>query len=68
MEMSFWAMGGHAAFVWPSYVIGVGLLVGLAVLSWRGYTAARADVARLEAESPRRRRGAHAAPGAGTGT
>jgi heme exporter protein D len=56
-EGSFWAMGGHAAFVWPSYVIGVGLLVALAVLSWRGYVAARADVAKLEAESPRRRRG-----------
>lgn len=62
-EASFWAMGGHAAFVWPSYAIGVGLLVGLAILSWRGYRAAQAEVARLEAESPRRRRG----HGAGTG-
>lgn len=60
-EGSFWAMGGHGAFVWPSYAIGVGLLVALAVLSWRGYVAARAEVAKLEAESPRRRR----APGTG---
>jgi heme exporter protein D len=57
MDASFWAMGGHAAFVWPSYAIGVGLLVALAVASWRGYVAARAAVARLEAEGARRRRG-----------
>jgi heme exporter protein D len=57
MDASFWAMGGHAAFVWPSYAIGVGLLVALAAASWRGYVAAREAVARLEAEGLRRRRG-----------
>jgi heme exporter protein D len=57
MDASFWAMGGHAAFVWPSYAIGIGLLVALAVASWRAYAAARREVARIEAESPRRRRG-----------
>ncbi len=62
MEASFWAMGGHAAFVWPSYAIGVGLLIALAVLSWRGYAAARAEVEKLEAERPRRRRGPGAEP------
>jgi heme exporter protein D len=56
IDPAFWAMGGHAAFVWPAYAIGVGLLVGLAVASWRGYVAARAAVAKLEAEGPRRRR------------
>jgi heme exporter protein D len=57
MDASFWAMGGHAVFVWPSYAIGVGLLVVLAVVSWRDWRAAQAEVARLEAETPRRRRG-----------
>lgn len=57
IDAGFWAMGGHAAYVWPSYAIGIGLLVALAVASWRGYVAARDEVARLEAESPRRRRG-----------
>jgi heme exporter protein D len=57
MDGSFWAMGGHAAFVWPSYAIGIGLLVAFAIASWRGYAAAKAEVARLEAEGPRRRRG-----------
>lgn len=57
MDAAFWAMGGHAAFVWPSYAVGVGLILALAIVSWRGYAAAREAVARLEADSPRRRRG-----------
>lgn len=55
MDSAFWEMGGHAAFVWPSYAIGIGLIVALAVASWRGYVAARDAVARLEATAPRRR-------------
>ncbi len=53
----FLAMGGHAAFVWPSYAIAVGALVVLAAVSLRQWRAAKAEVARLEALGPRRRGG-----------
>ncbi len=53
----FLAMGGHAAFVWPSYAVAVGALVALAAVSLRQWRAAKAEVARLEALGPRRRGG-----------
>jgi heme exporter protein D len=53
----FLAMGGYAAFVWPSYAVAVGALVVLAFVSLRQWRAAKAEVARLEALSPRRRGG-----------
>jgi heme exporter protein D len=53
----FLAMGGHAAFVWPSYAVAVGALVVLAVVSLRQWRAAKAEVARLEALGARRRGG-----------
>ncbi|KAF0118868.1 MAG: hypothetical protein FD149_411 [Rhodospirillaceae bacterium] len=32
----FWAMGGHGAFVWPAYGVGLGVLAVLAGVSvWR---------------------------------
>ncbi|MFQ3622382.1 MAG: heme exporter protein CcmD [Acetobacteraceae bacterium] len=51
----FLAMGGHAAFVWPSYAIGVGALALLAAVSVRQWRAAKAAVERLEASGLRRR-------------
>ena len=33
--MSFFAMGGYAAFVWPAYIISIGALVILGLTSWR---------------------------------
>jgi len=27
MNVSFWAMGGYARFVWPCYALGFGVLV-----------------------------------------
>lgn len=56
----FLAMGGHAAFVWPSYAVAVGALVVLAAISFRQWRAAKAEVARLEALGPRRRGGGSA--------
>jgi heme exporter protein D len=53
----FLAMGGYAAFVWPSYAVAVGALVALAGVSFRQWRAAKAEVARLEALGPRRRGG-----------
>ncbi|MCC7426381.1 MAG: heme exporter protein CcmD [Alphaproteobacteria bacterium] len=59
--LSSWiAMGGHAPFVWGSYGVSALILGALAIVSWRGHRAARALVARLEAEGARRR----PAPGA----
>jgi heme exporter protein D len=52
----FLAMGGYAAFVWPSYAVALGALVVLAAVSFRQWRAAKAEVARLEALAPRRRR------------
>lgn len=52
----FLAMGGYAAFVWPAYAVAVGALAVLAFVSLRQWRAAKAEVARLEAQGPRRRR------------
>ena len=52
----FLAMGGYAAFVWPAYGLAVGTLVALAIVSVRQWRAAKDEVARLEAQGPRRRR------------
>lgn len=57
----FLAMGGYAAFVWPAYGAAVGALVALALVSLRQWRAAKAEVARLEAQGARRRRDGGAA-------
>ncbi len=51
----FLAMGGYAAFVWPSYAIGVGGIALLALVSFRQWRAAKAELARLEAAGLSRR-------------
>ena len=33
--MSFFAMGGYAAYVWPAYAISAVALIALGVTSWR---------------------------------
>ena len=33
--MSFFAMGGYAAYVWPAYGISAVALIALGVMSWR---------------------------------
>lgn len=33
--MSFFEMGGYAAYVWPAYIISAVALIALAVASWR---------------------------------
>lgn len=52
----FLAMGGYAAFVWPAYGLAVGALMALAIVSVRQWRVAKDEVARLEAQGPRRRR------------
>jgi heme exporter protein D len=42
----FFAMSGYAAFVWPAYLISVGALVTLGIVSWR-------DMRRCERQAER---------------
>jgi heme exporter protein D len=49
--MHFLAMGGYAAYVWPAYgasFVGIGTAI---VITWRGYTRAKAALARIEREN-----------------
>lgn len=54
---SFFAMGGHAGFVWPAYGIVVLILGGLVASSIRTLRARETEVNAIEAVRPRRRRG-----------
>ncbi len=53
----FFAMGGYAAFVWPSYGIAFGVMAGLLVWAWTSARNGEAEVERLRAAGidPRRR-------------
>ena len=55
---TFLDMGGYAGFVWPSYAAVIGVLAALLWLSMRGLKAAESELARLEEDSLRARRGA----------
>lgn len=46
----FFAMGGYAAFVWPSYGLALATLAALAAVSWRARTRARAELAAEEGD------------------
>jgi len=53
---TYLAMGGYARFVWPGYILGLVLLVGLLLLSLRGARAREAELARLQSARPARTR------------
>jgi len=55
--LDFLDMGGYAAFVWPALVLTALTMALLAALSLRRLRQHDADLARLEGERPRRRRG-----------
>jgi heme exporter protein D len=44
----FFAMGGYAAYVWPSYGVSFVGLAAAIVLTWRGYTNAKRMLDRAE--------------------
>ena len=52
----YWAMGGYAAFIWPSYGLAVALLTALFLLSARRLQAAeralKADMADRDGNLP----------------
>jgi heme exporter protein D len=52
----FLAMGGYAAFVWPSYALAALVLLGLLIASLKGLRDAEATVKALESARPARRR------------
>lgn len=49
----FLAMGGHAAFIWPAFAIALIALLGLALLSRWGLSAAERDHAAARREAGR---------------
>lgn len=44
----FFAMGGYGAFVWPSYVVALAILLGLTAWSLRAHARVRAELKALE--------------------
>ena len=51
----FILMGGYGGFVWSAYGAAALILIGLLVMSRKDLRARQAEVAMLEAASPRRR-------------
>jgi heme exporter protein CcmD len=46
--MSFWAMGGYAAFVWPAYAVSALGLISATVWTFSAYAAAKKRLKDLE--------------------
>ena len=59
--MSFFEMGGYAAYVWPAFGVGAVVLIALLAISLLGVKSREKALRRLEAESGGRR-GRGAAP------
>ena len=53
--MSFFEMGGYAAYVWPAFGAAAAIMVALLVLSIRTMRARAAALKTLEASARRRR-------------
>ena len=53
---AFFDMGGYGGYVWPAWGIALVVLGALAVVSLRTMRARERELARLESDSPRRRR------------
>ena len=59
--MSFFEMGGYAAYVWPAFGVGAVVLIALLAISLLGLKSREKALRRLEAKSGGRR-GRGAAP------
>jgi heme exporter protein D len=46
--MSFWAMGGYAAFIWPAYGVSALTLIGDVLWTLKAYGDAKARLKALE--------------------
>lgn len=56
MISDFLAMGGYGGFIWTAYGACAVAMLGLLIVSLRELQTTSAEVAALEANSPRRRR------------
>jgi heme exporter protein D len=61
--MSFFEMGGYAAYIWPAFGVGAVVLIALLAISLRGLKSREQELRQLEAASGGRR-GRGAAPDA----
>ena len=50
--MSFWAMGGYAAFIWPAYGVSALGLIAAVVWTLKAYGDAKARLKTLEERKP----------------
>ena len=50
---SWLAMGGHAQFIWPAYVLTAAALVGLLIQSLRALRARESELAKTEGRQSR---------------
>lgn len=65
----FFAMGGHAVYVWSAYAVTAVVLVAMLAATLLGLRRREAVLRALEGDRPRRRRRERqAAAGTGTGT
>jgi len=53
--MSFFEMGGYAAYVWPAFGVGAVVMIGLVLFSIRRLRLREAELKRLETASGGRR-------------
>ncbi len=54
--MTFFEMGGYAAYVWPAFGAAAAIMIGLLVFSVRRVRSLEAALRTLEAARPRARR------------
>ncbi len=53
--MSFFEMGGYAAYVWPAFGVGALVMIGLLIFSVHRLRLRETELKRLETASGRRR-------------
>jgi heme exporter protein D len=58
---SFFAMGGYAGYVWPSYSLAIAVMVAVLVASLRGVKNAERELEQIQSLRPSRRRRAQQA-------
>jgi heme exporter protein CcmD len=50
--MSFWAMGGYGAFIWPAYAVSALGIGGAVIWTLKAYGEAKARLKSLEGRKP----------------